>query len=446
MRGKNHRRWIATVLLALLPLSAFAFVSVGISVNVAPPPLPVYVQPPCPVVGWIWTPGYWAWEDGDYYWVPGTWVAPPEVGYLWTPGYWGWNEGVYLWHAGYWGHHVGFYGGVNYGYGYGGEGYEGGYWRGNAFYYNRSVSNLSEVHVTNVYNRTVVNNVSVVNRVSYNGGNGGISARPRAGELAAEREHHVEFTPVQREHEHMAAGNRDLRASVNQGRPRIAATARPTAFTGRGVIAARAAGGPVHSETRNVNAGGGESHGGLRGSEARRTDSRGTELRGNPSRAAVAQPREQHVPTASRSDRPPGAVGNGRAEPGLQPHNAPTALARPPAAMGNQPGPNSGTGMTNRARPVPNHESAAPHRDSGASQAGAARPPYHEPPRGELRGGGEQRSTPQRMPVQQQRMPVQERAAVTRHAPAPERAAPAQPEPRAQGTPHGDPHHAEGRR
>ena len=29
-----------------------------------PPPLPVYEQPPCPVEGYIWTPGYWAWGIG----------------------------------------------------------------------------------------------------------------------------------------------------------------------------------------------------------------------------------------------------------------------------------------------------------------------------------------------------------------------------------------------
>lgn len=444
MRATNHRRWIATLVLALLPLSAFAFVSVGISVNIAPPPLPVYVQPPCPVVGWIWTPGYWAWDDGDYYWVPGTWVAPPEVGFLWTPGYWGWNEGVYIWHAGYWGPHVGFYGGVNYGYGYGGEGFEGGYWRGGAFYYNRSVSNLSEVHVTNVYNKTVVNNVTVVNRVSYNGGSGGIQARPRPAELAAEREHHVEFTPVQREHEHLAAGNHDLRAAVNGGRPRIAATARPTAFNGPGVIAARAAGGPIRSEPRNVNAPGGQ---------ARGMNSHGMDSRPGPSHAAGGPPREQHETTALRSDRPPGAIGNGGVQRGFQPHNSPTAMAHSPAATGNQGGLSSGTGITNRARPVPNHESPMPGRDSGSLQPRSAPPSYREPPRPEFRGGGEPRAVPQRMPVQerapvpQQRMPVQERAAVPQQRmPAPERAAPSRPEPRAQGEPRGDAHRPDGRR
>src|SRR5579871_130477 len=97
------------------PLAANAQISV--SIGVEPPPLPVYVQPPIPGDGYMWTPGYWAWDGdfGDYYWVPGTWVQAPFVGALWTPGYWGWAGGNYAWHAGYWGDHIGFYGGVNYG-------------------------------------------------------------------------------------------------------------------------------------------------------------------------------------------------------------------------------------------------------------------------------------------------------------------------------------------
>ena len=110
------------VVLAMLALSGacFAQVSVGISVSFAPPELPVYEQPTCPAEGYIWTPGYWAWdEDGDdYYWVPGTWVLAPQVGFLWTPGWWGWGGSAFIFHEGFWGPVVGFYGGINYGYGY----------------------------------------------------------------------------------------------------------------------------------------------------------------------------------------------------------------------------------------------------------------------------------------------------------------------------------------
>ncbi len=100
----------------------FAQVSVGLSItaNVAPPPLPVYTQPVIPGDGYLWTPGYWAYGDEGYYWVPGVWVRPPHFGVLWTPAYWGYGGGVYGFYAGYWGPHIGFYGGINYGFGYGG--------------------------------------------------------------------------------------------------------------------------------------------------------------------------------------------------------------------------------------------------------------------------------------------------------------------------------------
>ena len=99
------------------------------SVNIAPPVLPVYVQPPMPAPGYIWTPGYWAWGRRLLLGA-GHLGACRRCGLLWTPGYWGWVNGAYLWHAGYWGPHVGFYGGVNYGFGYGGVGFAGGEWRG----------------------------------------------------------------------------------------------------------------------------------------------------------------------------------------------------------------------------------------------------------------------------------------------------------------------------
>ena len=134
------------VICSLLAFSpAHAQVGIDISVDVEPPPLPVYDQPPIPAPGYLWVPGYWAWDDdAGYYWVPGTWVTPPEPELLWTPGYWGWDDGNYIFHAGYWGPHIGFYGGVAYGFGYTGDGYEGGYWRDGNFFYNRSVNNVAQ--------------------------------------------------------------------------------------------------------------------------------------------------------------------------------------------------------------------------------------------------------------------------------------------------------------
>jgi hypothetical protein len=232
--------------LAVLPVMSMAQVGVEISVNVPPPELPIYDQPPIPGDGYLWTPGYWAWsdDDQDYYWVPGTWVLAPQPGFLWTPGYWVFRGGVFFWNIGYWGPQVGFYGGVNYGHGYGGRGYEGGYWQGNRLYYNRSVTNISNTNITNVYNKTVVNNVTV-NRVSYNGGTGGLRAEPTAAETAAAHERHLQALPAQQQHMQAARSNPALRASANHGNPPVAATPRPGAFSGAGVV-------PAHPGTMTV--------------------------------------------------------------------------------------------------------------------------------------------------------------------------------------------------
>jgi hypothetical protein len=233
MKPSTHlpRFALAALLGIAVPLLSHAAVFVGVSVNIAPPALPVYVQPPMPAAGYVWTPGYWAWDVDGYYWVPGTWVLAP-MGMLWTPGYWGWADGAYLWHAGYWGPHIGFYGGINYGFGYTGVGYAGGYWRGGSFFYNRSVNNVTNVNVTNVYNKTVINNTNIV-RTSFNGGNGGITAQPTAAEMRAAGEPHTAFTPEQQRHVQGAAKQQSLRASVNGGHPAMAATAHPATFAAR---------------------------------------------------------------------------------------------------------------------------------------------------------------------------------------------------------------------
>ena len=241
---RSVRSWLLA--LVILIVSTASFSQIAISVSFAPPALPVYEQPLCPAEGYIWTPGYWAYDYDyeDYYWVPGTWVEAPEVGYLWTPGYWAWRDNGYAFNEGYWGPRVGFYGGIVYGYGYFGEGYEGGRWENGRFFYNRSVNNINVTNIRNVYNTTVVNNYNSGNRVSYNGGNGGINARPRPEDQMAARERHLSPLPVQREHVQTARGDQQLRASVNQGRPPVAATPRPGAFNDRGVVHAREAGAP----------------------------------------------------------------------------------------------------------------------------------------------------------------------------------------------------------
>src|SRR2546425_867542 len=147
MRNASLLRWLLLLAGVLIVSSAaLAQVSVGISVHVGPPALPVYEQPACPGDGFIWIPGYWYWGPDGYFWVPGTWVIAPQVGFLWTPA-----------------------------------------------------------------------------------------------EQSAAREQHVAPTTLQSQHERASGDNRALLASSNHGRPAIAATAKPGVFSGRDVVAARAA-------------------------------------------------------------------------------------------------------------------------------------------------------------------------------------------------------------
>jgi hypothetical protein len=232
---------IRSLLLALImlvtPMASFA--QVGISITIAPPELPVYEQPACPGDGYIWTPGYWAWGDDGYYWVPGTWVMAPQVGFLWTPGYWGWEGSSYVFYQGYWGPQVGFYGGINYGFGYFGRGYEGGRWDHDHFYYNRAVNNVNVTVVHNVYETKVVNNYTTVTRVSYNGGRGGINERPTREEEAAARERHIPPVAAQVQHVDAARSNPQLRADANHGKPPVAATPKPGAFNEHDAVPAK---------------------------------------------------------------------------------------------------------------------------------------------------------------------------------------------------------------
>jgi hypothetical protein len=217
-----------TFALAMLAAPAAVFAQIDVSITIAPPELPVDVQPAMPADGYLWTPGYWAYAEEGYYWVPGAWVQPPSVGVLWTPGYWGWSNGIYAFNAGYWGPHIGFYGGVNYGYGYGGDGYAGGRWNNGVFSYNTSVNNIRGVSVHNTYNETVINNTSV-NRVSFNGGSDGIHAAPTAEQQSFAHENQIAATAVQTQHEQAARANPQHKVSVNPGHPAPAAAATPSA-------------------------------------------------------------------------------------------------------------------------------------------------------------------------------------------------------------------------
>jgi hypothetical protein len=412
--GKQTRASLSRGLLGLallaggvIALPPPATAGVFVSINIAPPPLPVYVQPPIPAPGFIWVPGYWAYDDdGGYYWVPGTWIEPPFSGALWTPAWWGWNDGVYVFHAGYWGPHVGFYGGINYGFGYAGTGYAGGYWDRDRFYYNRSVNNVT-TNITNVYNKTVINNVTV-NRTSYNGGPGGIAARATPQELQAEHMQRSGPVAAQRQQMTLAAQHRDLRAQVNHGAPAIAATPRPGAFAERGITAAHGA--PM---------------------APRRP--------GSPAGSAAPHAAPGAMPSASFA--PHG--GHGAAVP--QPRTVDAAPAHPAnnaaprAANGALPSASFAPHANHGAVPQPRGLDAAPPRPANATHGAPVR---NEPmPRAAYPGGGNpERGMPHQEPMRNYAPAPAYRPAPASH-PAPHAApAPHAPAPRGHGEPPHDAH------
>lgn len=352
-----------------------------------PPPLPDYNQPPCPGDGYIWTPGYWNYANSGYYWVPGVWVLAPYVGALWTPPWWGFYEGRYRWHPGYWGTHIGFYGGVNYGHGYTGHGYYGGYWNRNTFVYNRSASNVNTNLVHNVYDQRV--NVQENSRASYNGGPRGIDARPLAAEVAALRETHTRPVAVQVEHVRAAESNREQFASVNGGRPKQMAQARPLATPNRAPAARPAPEQQVRAATSNVPA---RPETPLARPEPNRPNQARPETRpGIPERQAPQaaarslpesrprqpQPERSQPERSTRQARPETPA---RAMPQARPEPAPRAAqARPEPQREARPEPQREARPTAAARPAPQSR-PAPEAHPAPQQRPASRPAPREKP------------------------------------------------------------------
>ena len=385
MNMNRSRIYFAVLVALMLVLPALSFAQVGISITIGPPALPVYAQPPCPAPGYVWTPGYWAYGPAGYFWVPGTWVVAP-VGLLWTPGYWGWGGGVYVWHAGYWGPHVGFYGGINYGYGYGGVGYQGGYWNRGAFYYNRSVNNVNVTNVTNVYNTTVINNNTNVNRVSYNGGTGGTTAVATPLEQAAARERHTAALPAQMQQRQLASNNRELLASVNHGAPSIAATARPGQFSGAGVVRASAT--SEANRPNNVN--------------NRNAVPRPPASANN----SVANTRPQQ--SMNTSVPRPGNSSNGVARPG----NTQSSVPRPPTSYSSSgPGSSRNPGNTGSNNPDANRSQSSYNQNSQRGPQYGSVPRPTSPPRPEAQGQPQGRPQMQRNPTAHPGVPSPEPAA-----------------------------------
>lgn len=329
-------------LIVLLAVSVAAFAQIGVSISFSPPELPVYEQPLCPGDGYLWAPGYWAYGDDDYYWVPGTWVTPPEAGLLWTPAYWGWDGDGYVFNDGYWGPSVGFYGGISYGYGYGGDGYDGGRWQNGQFYYNRSVNNVSVTIIHNVYNEPV-NNSNSGSHVSFNGGTGGTNARPTSRDQAAVHQKHIPPVAAQTQHVQAARAQPELRASANHGKPPVAATPKPGAFKDHAVVPAKQAGAPYNRPPAN--------HAAAQPSAQPKANTQAAHPDNRAARPNSPAPNNRTESEPSRATHPNNRPEPSRSEPAessktpppsersQSPHTSPAATARPVEKPQPQPKP-----------------------------------------------------------------------------------------------------------
>ncbi|MBA2436115.1 MAG: YXWGXW repeat-containing protein [Chthoniobacterales bacterium] len=218
MKTKLSLFALAALLFGGLPIASSS-AAIGIAVGIAPPPIPIYAQPYCPGPGYIWTPGYWAYSDFGYYWVPGVWVLAPRIGFLWTPGYWGYSGNRYVFYDGYWGPSVGYYGGINYGFGYVGHGYYGGRWAGNTFRYNTAVTRVNTTVINNTYVDNSFASKATKTRASFNGP-GGVQAKPTKQEEAVPKANRLAPTKTQRSIVEAAKENPALHAKNNKGKPK----------------------------------------------------------------------------------------------------------------------------------------------------------------------------------------------------------------------------------
>jgi YXWGXW repeat-containing protein len=80
------RSIVGLCIVVVLSTPAFARVDINLGIAVAPPPPQVEVIP-APRPGYVWAPGYWAWQGGRHVWVAGRWI-PVYRGYYWVPDRW----------------------------------------------------------------------------------------------------------------------------------------------------------------------------------------------------------------------------------------------------------------------------------------------------------------------------------------------------------------------
>jgi hypothetical protein len=77
------------------------YVRAPVVIRQAPPPVVEEVVPASPGRRYVWTSGYWTWNN-RWMWQPGQWVLPPRERAAWVPGQWVDHRGDWQWVPGHW--------------------------------------------------------------------------------------------------------------------------------------------------------------------------------------------------------------------------------------------------------------------------------------------------------------------------------------------------------
>jgi len=97
----KHHPMVRNLLLSMaLAAGSSAFAQLSINIVLAPPP-PMHEMVPVVPPGYVWAPGYWAWNHDGHIWVRGRSMVQ-RAGYRWEPDRWEQRNGVYSRLAGRW--------------------------------------------------------------------------------------------------------------------------------------------------------------------------------------------------------------------------------------------------------------------------------------------------------------------------------------------------------
>src|SRR5208283_2317198 len=257
--------------------------------------------------------------------------------------------------------------------GYVGHGYYGGYWNGGHFFYNTAITRVNVNLIRNVYVHPVrINNVVITgrisNRVSFNGGRGGIVARPLPAETAVLQERRISPMASQVQVQHEAAQNKQQLFSQNKGRPAAAVAARP-------IAADRVLPAPLPRSATPAGQPGVRGNAGPGPVQAPAQAARPQPQAGQPMRPAPATPESR-----------PGPVQQNRAVPQSQLRQAQPQQAQPqPQSRQAQPQPEVRQAQpqpqVRQAQPQPQQRQAQPQPQARPAPAARPQPQAEEKPR-----------------------------------------------------------------